>query len=136
MIAVGSAALFSLAAWLGLDVASPFTRNVQPLTADRWWLLAIWLVFWPVNILGEEFLWRAVLLPRMVTACGGWAWAPNAALWGVFHVGFGVGNNLVLLPTLLTVPWVVQRTRNAWLGVILHALLSLPGFVAIALGKV
>ena len=86
------------------------------------------------NILGEELVWRGVSLPRMEARLGERAWALNAALWGAFHSSFGVGNLLALLPTLTLVPWIAQRRRNTWLAVLLHAGLSGPGFVALALG--
>jgi hypothetical protein len=62
------------------------------------------------------------------------AWVVNALLWFAFHLAFGPGNLIVLIPTLAIVPWIVQRRRNVWLGVLLHATPSLPGFIAMALG--
>jgi membrane protease YdiL (CAAX protease family) len=104
------------------------------LTRETLWFVAVWLLSWPSNMLGEELTWRAVVLPRMEAYFGQKAWLLNAALWLVFHLAFGPGNLLVLLPTLAIVPWVTQRRRNAWLGLVLHATLSLPGFIAMALG--
>jgi membrane protease YdiL (CAAX protease family) len=133
-IAAGSAAMFRLCSMLGLDPNPPFARDVQPLAAGGLWRLGLWAVYWPINILGEEFVWRGVSLPRMETRLGERAWAWNAALWGAFHTAFGPGNLLVLLPTLVLIPWIAQRRRNTWLAVLMHAGLSLPGFVALALG--
>ena len=96
----------------------------------------VWLVYWPFNILGEELVWRGVILPRMEARLGAHAWALNGALWLAFHLAFGLGNNLVLLPTILLTPYIAQRRRNTWLAVLLHVAISLPGFVALALGKV
>jgi len=133
-IAIGSAVAFWTCASLGLDPDPPFARGVQPVTADRWWLVALWAVYWPFNILGEEFIWRGVLLPRMEERFGRMAWIVNGALWGIFHAAFGPGNNLVLVPTLLLVPLVAQLRRNTWLAVLMHGALSLPAFVSLALG--
>ena len=133
-IAIGSAAMFGLCGFLGLDPNPPFTRDVRPVTSDRLWLVALWAVYWPLNILGEEFVWRGVLLPRMEARFGNLAWILNAALWGIFHAAFGIGNALVLLPTLLFVPLVAQRRRSTWLAVLMHGGLSLPAFVSLALG--
>jgi membrane protease YdiL (CAAX protease family) len=132
----GSAAMFRLCLELGLDPNPPFARDVQPLLGGRLWVLALWTVYWPLNILGEELVWRGISLPRMEARLGSRAWILNAALWGAFHIPFGPGNLLVLLPTLLVVPWIAQRRRNTWLAVLLHAGLSGPGFVALALGLV
>jgi len=135
-IAVGSAAMMRLCTDLGLDPNPPFARNVSPLVGDRLWMLGVWAVYWPINILGEEFAWRGVLLPRMQGRFGDRAWLVNGGLWGVFHVAFGPGNLLVLIPTLVCVPLIAQRRRNTWLAVLMHAGLSGPGFVALALGLV
>jgi membrane protease YdiL (CAAX protease family) len=131
-IGAGTAALFRLCAVLGPDPNPPFARNVA--VAGRPGLFVLWAVYWPINILGEELVWRGVSLPRMEARLGQRAWARNAALWGVFHTAFGVGNLLVLLPTLVLVPWIAQRRRNTWLAVLMHAGLSGPGFVGLALG--
>ena len=104
------------------------------MTGDRLWMLGVWAVYWPLNILGEEFAWRAVILPRMEAQFGGAGWLVNAAFWGIAHVPFGPGNLLVILPTLLIVPWMASRRRSTWVAVALHVFLSGPGFVGLALG--
>jgi len=136
LVAMGlaSGAMFSLCAAVGLDPNPPFARHVEPLGVGRLWIVGLWAVYWPVNILGEELVWRGILLPRMAARLGGGGWALNAVLWGAFHVGFGPGNLLVLVPTLVLVPWLAQRRRSTWLAVLLHAGLSGPGFAALALG--
>jgi membrane protease YdiL (CAAX protease family) len=133
-LVLGSGLLFGLCAALGLEPTTPFSRAVQPLTGDRLWMLGLWAVYWPINILGEELVWRSILLPRMEARLGASAWWYNALLWGIFHLAFGVGNLLVLVPTLILVPLIAQRRRNTWLAVLLHAGLSGPGFIALALG--
>ncbi len=109
---------------------------MEPFTGDRLWMLGLWAVYWPINILGEELVWRGIVLPRMEVVLGGSAWLLNAILWGVFHLAFGLGNMLVLVPTLILVPLIAQQRRSTWLAVLLHAGLSGPGFVALALGLV
>lgn len=135
-VVLGSGAMFALCALLGLDPNSPFSRGMQPLMGDRLWMLGLWAVYWPINILGEELVWRGILLPRMEVHLGTRAWQLNALLWGIFHLAFGPGNVLVLVPTLILVPLIAQRRRNTWLAVLLHAGLSGPGFIALALGLV
>jgi hypothetical protein len=134
VIGVTSAALAWVATQLGLPIHPPGMPPLHALTRETLWVVAVWLLSWPANMLGEELTWRCVVLPRMEVRFGRDAWLLDAALWLVFHLAFGPGNLLVLLPTLVVVPWVTQRRRNAWLGLMLHATLSLPGFVAMALG--
>ncbi len=135
-VGVGSGVMFLVCNQAGLDTNPPFARHLQPMTGERLWMFFVWLVYWPINILGENLVWRAIILPRMEQRLGRTAWAWNAALWGVFHTAFGLGNLLVLLPSLLGVPFVSQKRKNTWLAVLLHAGLSGPGFVALALGLV
>lgn len=136
VLAAASGAAFAACAALGLDPNPPFARGLRPLTMDRLWTVALWAVYWPINILGENLAWRGIILPRMQGRVGRYAWLLNAGLWGVFHLAFGLGNLIVLLPTLVLVPLIAQRRHNTWLAVMLHAGLSGPGFIGLALGLV
>lgn len=129
-----SAPLALVAQALGLAVHPPTIPAPPGIHRETLWMVGVWFVYWPINILGEELVWRGVVLPRMEQRFGSGAWLVNAALWFAFHLAFGPGNLLVLVPTLLVVPYATQRTGNTWVGVILHAVLSGPGFAAMALG--
>lgn len=59
---------------------------------------------------------------------------PLAAGWGLFHIAFGWQLLLTLAPFLFILSYVVQKTKNSWVGVILHGGLNGPSFLAIALG--
>lgn len=133
-MAIGSTITFKICSMLGFDFNPPFARNVQPWTQGNLWMFVLWAVYWPINILSENIVWRGIILPRMEINIGKLAWLLNASLWGVFHLAFGLGNLIVLLPTLIVVPFIAQRTRNTWTAVILHACLSAPGFIALAFG--
>ena len=50
------------------------TREPDPLTPGRYWLLAAWVPCWVLNIMGEEILWRGVMVPRQEAALGRRAW--------------------------------------------------------------
>lgn len=134
-ILVASALLSRVSEALSLPI-DPFAREPRAWAPERLWMFALWAVYWPFNILGEEFVWRGVILPRLEARFGTRAWSWNAALWASFHIGFGAGNLLVVSPALLLVPLVSQWRQSTWLGVVLHAGISLPGMIAIALGLV
>lgn len=104
-----------------------------PLSSGRYWLLLVWPVFWIVNILGEEFLWRGVLLPRQELAHRRWAWIFNGAGWSVFHAAMG-WQVVMLLPLSFVLPYSVQRSGNTSVGIILHAAINGPAFLAISFG--
>lgn len=125
-----------LTIWLGEASLHPTFMKMEPLGPGRYWILLAWIPFWLLNILGEEFLWRGVLLPRQEAALGRWAWLANGAGWALFHVAFGWHLLVLLTPILFILPYVAQKTRNTWSAVIIHAGLNGPGFVAVALGYV
>ena len=56
--------------------------------------------------------------------------------WLLFHAPFGPVILATLAPTVFIIPYVVQRRQNTWTGVVVHAGLNGPGFVAVALGMV
>jgi len=118
------------------DALHPAFLAFEPVAPGRRWILAVWVPFFVLNILSEELLWRGVLLPRQEAALGERAWLANAAGWGVFHLAFGGALLAVLVPVLLVLPWLAQRRRNTWIGVVIHAGLNGPGFVAVAFGLV
>jgi membrane protease YdiL (CAAX protease family) len=75
-------------------------------------------------VLGEELLFRGLLLPRMQGRFGRWDWAANGLLFAAYH---------------LHVPWVIPQTlldsvilaypsrryRSALVGIAVHSAQSL-----------
>jgi membrane protease YdiL (CAAX protease family) len=114
----------------------PSFMSMEPLTPGRYWILGVWLPFWVLNIMAEEILWRGVVLPRQEAAFGRWAWLVNGAGWLLFHLPFGPAILLTLGPTTFILPYMVQRRQNSWTGVVIHAGLNGPAFVAVAFGFV
>src|SRR5215203_1269201 len=52
-----------------------------------WWFLALFVIFAVFNtILGEEFLFRGVLLPKMEGVFGRGSWVANSILFALYHV--------------------------------------------------
>ena len=140
LIAVGLVALGSapIAAVLLLAQGEesfhpPFMGGV-PLGPDRLWLLLAWFPFWIVNIMGEEILWRGIIQPKQTSVYGSRGWMMNSLGWAIFHLAFGWKLLAMLIPILGVLPWAVQRTSNTWTGVMIHALLNGPSFVAISIG--
>lgn len=115
---------------------SPSFMSFEPLTPGRYWLLLVWLPYWILNILGEEFLWRGVMLPRQEVAFGKYAWLIHGFGWGLFHIAFGWQLLLTLIPLIFIQSYIVQRTKNSWNGVIMHGGLNGPSFIAICFGLI
>jgi uncharacterized protein len=100
-----------------------------------WWFFALFVIQAAFNtILGEEFLFRGVLLPKMEGVLGRFSWVANGVLFGLFHVHqpWGIPNS-VLTGLLYTFP--AYRYRSTWMAIILHSAQSVF-FAFLVLGVV
>ena len=139
LIAVG---IFSGLVMKGLEFVigkfnhSPSFMTFEPLSKGRYWLLLVWLPYWILNILGEELLWRGVMMPRQELVFGKYTWLVHGFGWGLFHIAFGWQLLITLTPIFFIQSYVVQKTKNSWVGVIIHGGLNGPSFIAISLGLI
>jgi uncharacterized protein len=111
--------------WLpGLD--EPSYTNIQglvdPQFQGQWWILGLTVTSMLFNyILGEELLFRGVLLPKMAGVFGRWDWVANTVLFGLYHV-----HKIWAWPSMIAssfgVAWAAKRYRSMWMGVIVHGL--------------
>ncbi len=115
---------------------SPSFMSFEPLEKGRYWLLLIWFPYWILNILGEEFFWRGVMLPRQELAFGKYTWIIHGFGWGLFHIAFGWQLLITLIPLIFIQSYLVQQTKNSWIGVIMHGGLNGPSFIAICFGLI
>jgi uncharacterized protein len=86
-----------------------------------WWFFALFVINAVFNtILGEEFLFRGVLLPKMEGAFGRFSWVANGVLFGLYHVHqpWGIPNS-VITGLLYTYP--AYRYRTTWMSIIIHS---------------
>jgi membrane protease YdiL (CAAX protease family) len=84
-----------------------------------WALFAVNAVF--NTFLGEEFLLRGVLLPKMRGVFGKWDWLANGVLFGVYHLHqpWGIPGNIVTAALLESYP--ARRFRSVWISIIVHS---------------
>lgn len=136
LVAVGasSGATAAVLQMLHGRVGVPSFMAFDPLGPDRYWILGAWLPFFVLNIVGEEFVWRSVVLPRQVIAFGARAWLVNGFLWLLFHAAFPWEVLVTLVPITLLLPYIVQRRRNVWIGILIHAVFGAAGFLGLAFG--
>jgi len=118
-----------------LETTPPFMR-FEVLTGYQRLYLLVWFPMFCFNIVGEEILWRGYILPRQELSHEKYAWLINSILWAVFHLCFGFNLLLLLLPILFVLPYVVSKTKNTTVGIIIHAALNGPMFIMVALGIV
>jgi membrane protease YdiL (CAAX protease family) len=103
----------------GYDLAG--LMDTPELWVGAWYLLLLWALqvlgnYW----LGEEFLFRSVLLPKMQGVFGKWDWVANAVIFGLYHVHKPwVMPSAILSGLLWTYP--SRRFRCAWFALILHS---------------
>ena len=115
---------------------TPAFLTFKPLTPDRLWILGAWVPFFALNMLGEAFIWHAVMLPRQVRSFAEHAWVISGLGWAVFHLALPWQILASLAPTIFVIPYLVQRTANVWVAVVLHVFVNGPGFLAVAFGLV
>jgi membrane protease YdiL (CAAX protease family) len=115
---------------------SPAFLSFEPLTNGRYWLLLVWIPYWILNILGEEFLWRGVMLPRQEVAFGKYTWIVHGFGWSLFHIAFGWQLLITMIPVIFIQSYILQKTKNSWNGVIIHGGLNGPSFLAVSFGLI
>jgi len=98
-----------------------FTPELRAQMVGDWGLLGLFFVFVLFNnVLGEEFFFRGVLLPKMQGTFGKWDWVANGVLFGCYHLHQPWG----ILDSILT-GWIMafsgKRFHSTWFPIILHS---------------
>lgn len=119
--------LFLLAVWqLVPGISGPSPRDFPEfLQSDRgkdffrgaWGWFAVVVVFSVFNsVLGEELLFRGLLLPRMRGVFGRRDWLANAVLFAVYHLHQPWGMPKSLVSGMLYA-YPTRRFQSAWMGI-------------------
>lgn len=112
--------------------ASP---EIRARLVGAWWFLGLFIVLAVFNtVLGEEFLFRGVLLPKMSGVFGHWDWAANGFLFGIYHLHqpWGIPGNILVGTLLFALP--ARYFRSTWMAVVVHSVQSVFfGFVILGL---
>jgi membrane protease YdiL (CAAX protease family) len=134
-IGVATAGLYFVNAsvWPRLPSYPPFLTTAA-LEPGQYYILLLWLPFFALNIFGEELWWRGFIQPRQEPVFRRFTWIIQGILHAAFHFSFGPGLIFILLPTVFALPWAAQRTQNTTVGIVVHAGINGPAFVAISLG--
>ncbi|MBE7433286.1 MAG: CPBP family intramembrane metalloprotease [Anaerolineales bacterium] len=105
----------------GYDASAMFTPELRAQMVGAWGLLGVLFVNALFNtFLGEEFLFRGVLLPKMEGVFGKWDWVANGVIFGFYHLHqpWGILSS-VLTGWMYTFP--ARRFRTTWFSIILHS---------------
>jgi membrane protease YdiL (CAAX protease family) len=82
-------------------------------------LIAVEVVF--NTVLGEELLFRGLLLPRMRGAFGRWDWVANGFLFALYHLHMPWVIPATLLGDTFALAYPSRRYRSALIGIIVHS---------------
>jgi len=96
------------------------SQLASPEFRGQWWLLGITLVSFLFNyFLGEEFLFRGILLPKMQGVFGKYDWVANSVLFGLYHL-----HKPWMIPSVivgsLAITWPARRFRSNWMAIVVH----------------
>ena len=99
------------------------SQEILQRLVGAWWFFGLFVVFAVFNsVLGEEFLFRGVLLPKMEGVFGRWSWVAS----GVLHAFWHVHQPWVILETVISAAFLYAfpswRFRSTWMAVIVHSI--------------
>jgi membrane protease YdiL (CAAX protease family) len=122
VVAFGAEELISLSGPAGRDLGLFLESDAgQSFISGNWaWfgVIAVQLIF--VSVLGEELLFRGLLLPRMNGAFGRGDWVANGVLFGVYHLHIPWAIPTAFVDTLI-LSYPTKRYRSAWIGIAVHS---------------
>jgi membrane protease YdiL (CAAX protease family) len=100
---------------LGSDRGEAFFRGA-------WGWFALVVVFGVFNtVLGEELLFRGLLLPRMQGVFGRRDWVANGALFTAYHLHVPWVMPATLIEGIFFEAYPSRRFQSAWMGIIVHS---------------
>ena len=106
----------------GYDMAELFSLKLSAQqVVGVWGLLGLFFVNALFNtVLGEEFLFRGVLLPKMEGVYGKWDWVANGVIFGFYplHQPWSIPSSVL---TGLIYAFSAKRFRSNWFPIILHS---------------
>lgn len=113
-----------------LVIPSPITRDLgkflsshagEAMFSGAWGLYGLVLTMVVFNtVLGEELLFRGLLLPRMHGAFGDRDWVANGVLFAAYHLHEPWVIPTTLLDTLF-IAYPTKRYQSAWIGIAVHS---------------
>ena len=109
----------------------PFLANLPEMHIENifvpehvgaWWILAVAIIACIFNYaLGEELLFRGVLLPKMRGVFGRWDWVANSVLFALYHMHVPLR---ILFIAIGSLAWTLpsRHFRSNWYALILHGI--------------
>ena len=108
----------------------------QSFLSGAWGWFGLIIVMQIFNtVLGEELLFRGLLLPRMNRVFGRGDWAANGVLFAAYHLHVPWMMPATLLVDTFAIAYPTKRYQSAWIGIAVHSAQSVF-FAVILLGLV
>ena len=105
----------------GNNFEAVFAPEIRAQWIGNWGFLGLFLASAVFNtILGEEFIFRGVLLPKMEGVFGKWDWVANGILFSLYHLHQPWGI-LATMPGDLLFAYSGKRFHSNWFPIILHS---------------
>jgi membrane protease YdiL (CAAX protease family) len=96
--------------------------NGQSFLSGNWGWFALILVWFVFNtVLGEELLFRGLLLPRMHARFGRGDWAANGVLFAGYHLHIPWAMPATLVFDTVAMAYGTKRYQSAWIGIAVHS---------------
>ena len=93
--------------------------------SGAWGWFAVVIVFVVFNtVLGEELLFRGLLLPRMQRVFGKGDWVANGVLFTLYHLHVPWVMPATLVEGIFLEAYPSRRFQSAWMGIIVHSVQS------------
>ena len=117
-----------------ISLPGPVSRNLGEFMASdvgkamfdgSWgWFAIVVTMFLFNSVLGEELLFRGVLLPRMHGAFGDRDWVANGVLFGMYHLHVPWAIPTSILGGILLYAYPAKRYRSATISMVAHSVQS------------
>lgn len=111
--------------FIGTDAGKDFFRG-----AWGWYAVLVVLVVFN-TVLGEELLFRGLLLPRMRGVFGKYDWVANGTLFALYHVHQPWSIPSSLVDGIFLEAYPSRRFQSAWMGIIVHSAASVFALVVV-----
>jgi membrane protease YdiL (CAAX protease family) len=105
----------------GNNFEAAFAPEMRSQWIGNWGFVGLFVISALFNtFLGEELIFRGVLLPKMQGLFGRWDWVANGLLFSFYHLHQPWGI-LATLPADLVLAFSGKRFRSNWFPIILHS---------------
>jgi membrane protease YdiL (CAAX protease family) len=102
--------------------------GIATLLAGDWGFVGLFLLMAVFNIIGEEFIFRGVLLPKANGVFGKWDWVAISVLFGFYHVHQPWMMIGAILFASVALAFPAKRYRSTWMPIIIHSMQFLVVF--------